>query len=156
MGSPISFLAGVWRGSGAGEFPTMDGFAYDEEIRFTDLGVPSLVYQQRAWSATDGEILHLETGIWRASAEGALAVTVALPRVTEVSEGHLAGETIRLATTSVRRAAGGAGLVAVERTYEVRGDEIRYRIAMATDAVARVTHHLAGSLRRVEGQSSVK
>ena len=107
MGSPISFLAGVWRGSGAGEFPTMDGFAYDEEIRFTDLGVPSLVYQQRAWSATDGEILHLETGIWRASPEGALAVTVALPRVTEVSEGHLAGETIRLATTSVRRAAGG-------------------------------------------------
>lgn len=151
MGSPIAFLAGVWRGSGAGEFPTMEPFDYEEEIHFLDLGVPSLVYQQRAWAPGDGELLHVETGIWRASPEGALAVTVALPRVTEISEGRLADGTIRLLTTSVRRAAGGAGLVAVERTYEIVGeDEIRYRVAMATDAVAETTHHLAGTLRRAE------
>ncbi len=134
MGSPIAFLAGVWRGSGAGEFPTMEAFDYEEEIRFLDLGVPSLVYEQRAWSPADGELLHLEAGIWRASPEGVLAVTVALPRVTEISEGRLVDGTISLVTTSVRRATGGAGLVAVERTYEVVGEgEIRYRIAMATE-----------------------
>lgn len=149
MGSPIAFLAGFWRGSGAGEFPTMEAFDYEEEIHFLDLGVPSLVYQQRAWSPGDGELLHVETGIWRASPEGALAVTVALPRVTEISEGRLADGTIRLTTTSVRRATGGAGLVAVEGTYEVVGEgEIRCRVAMATDDVAETTHHLAGTLRR--------
>lgn len=149
MATPIGFLAGVWRGSGAGEFPTMEPFAYEEEIRFLDLGVPSLMYQQRAWSLDDEELLHIETGIWRASPEGELAVSVALPRVTEVSEGRIVDGTISLVATSVRRARGGAGLVAVERTYTCAGDEIRYRIAMATEEVGDVTHHLAGTLRRV-------
>ena len=154
MGSPIAFLAGVWRGSGHGEFPTMDAFDYEEEVRFLDLGVPPLVYQQRAWSPADDELLHVETGIWRSSPEGDLAVTVALPRVSEVSEGTIADGRIALATTSVRRAHGGSGLVAVRREYALNGaDEIRYEIAMATDAVTEVTHHLSGTLRRVRGET---
>lgn len=148
MASPIGILVGVWRGSGSGEFPTMDPFTYDEEIRFSDLGVPSLVYAQRAWEAGGGELLHLETGIWRSDPEGLLAVSVALPRVTEISEGRIDGGTINLATTSVRRATGGAGLVAVQRRYEVTRDEMRYRISMATERVAALTHHLEGTLRR--------
>lgn len=107
------------------------------------------MYQQRAWSPDDGELLHLETGIWRASPEGELAVSVALPRVTEISEGRIADGTISLVATSVRRAEGGAGLVAVERTYRCETDALRYRIAMATEEVGEVTHHLAGTLRRV-------
>ncbi|MCV0404331.1 MAG: FABP family protein [Chloroflexi bacterium] len=149
MATPIGFLAGVWRGSGTGEFPTMEPFAYEEEIRFLELGVPSLVYQQRAWSPDDDELLHLETGIWRSSPDGDLAVSVALPRVTEISEGRIVDGTISLVATSVRRAEGGAALVAVERTYAWEADEIRYRIAMATEEVGDITHHLAGTLRRV-------
>ncbi len=148
MGSPIAFLAGVWRGSGAGEFPTMEAFTYHEEVRFIDHGAPSLVYQQRAWSTEDDELLHVESGIWRSSPDGTLAVSVALPRVTELSEGRIKGGAIRLTTTAVQRAAGGAGLVAVERSYDIDGDEIRYRIAMATERVTQITHHLEGTLRR--------
>ncbi|MGH7358076.1 MAG: heme-binding beta-barrel domain-containing protein, partial [Candidatus Rokuibacteriota bacterium] len=44
MASPIAFLAGLWRGTGHGEFPTMDPFDYDEEVRFLDRGVPALMY----------------------------------------------------------------------------------------------------------------
>lgn len=152
MASPLEVLAGTWRGSGAGEFPTMAPFAYEEEVRFLDLGVPAFVYQQRAWLPDDGSLLHLETGIWRADPEGRLAVTVALPRVSEVSEGRIVDGTITLVATSVRRAEGGAGLVAVERTYRCTGDEIRYEIGMATDGVPDVTHHLAGTLRRVRDE----
>lgn len=149
MASPIGFLAGVWRGSGRGEFPTMDPFDYEEEVRFLDLGVAPLIYQQRAWSPSDGELLHVETGIWRSSPDGQLAVTVALPRVTEVSEGTIADNRILLTATSVRRASGGSGLVAVLREYTLTGEnEIRYRISMATEEVTEVTHHLAGVLRR--------
>ncbi len=149
MASPIAFLVGLWRGSGHGEYPTMDAFDYEEEIRFVDLGVPALVYQQRAWSPTDGELLHLETGLWRASPEGQLAVTVALPRVTEVSEGTIEDGRIRLQASNVARASGGAGLVAVRREYDHADDVIRYRVAMATEGVPEITHHLSGELRRV-------
>lgn len=126
----------------------MEAFSYEEEISFIDLGVPSLMYQQRAWDAT-GSLLHLEAGIWRANPEGELAVSVALPRVTEISEGTIVDGRISLRTTSVRRAAGGAGLVAVSREYECSGDSIRYRIAMATNGVPQVTPHLEGNLTRV-------
>lgn len=148
MDSAIGFLAGVWRVAGAGEFPTMASFAYEEEIRFIDSG-----FRRSCTSSGPGhrmgELLHLETGIWRASPEGELAVSVALPRVTEISEGRIADGTISLVATSVRRAEGGAGLVAVERTYRCETDALRYRIAMATEEVGEVTHHLAGTLRRV-------
>ena len=141
----------------------MDPFDYEEEIRFLDHGGTPLVYQQRAWSPGDGEPLHIETGIWRASPDGRLVVTVALPRVTEISEGSVADGRIALATTAVRRAEGGAGLVAVRRTYVHAEGEIHYEVGMATEEVTEVTHHLRGTLRRVDGdpaagpaQSSVK
>jgi hypothetical protein len=128
----------------------MESFAYHEEVRFTDLGVPALVYAQRAWSPDDGDLLHLETGLWRCDPEGALAVTIALPRVTEISEGTVRGGAIRLSSTSVSRAAGGAGLVAVRRSYDLRGDTLAYEIAMATERVGTRTRHLVGELLRVD------
>lgn len=63
MASPIAFLVGLWHGSGRGEFPTMDPFTYDEEVHFLDLSVPSLMYEQRAWSPDDRSLLHMEAGI---------------------------------------------------------------------------------------------
>lgn len=147
--SPISHLVGTWRGIGAGEFPTMESFRYEEEISFLDLGVPPLVYQQRAWSPDDQELLHLETGLWRPGESGTLAVTIALPRVTEISEGSIRDGRIELAATSVRRAEGGAGLVAVRRSYEVGQETISYEVEMATEGVPDLTHHLSGTLQRV-------
>lgn len=147
-GGPLAALVGEWRGTGHGEFPTMESFDYEEEIRFTDLGMPALVYQQRAWAAADSELLHLETGIWRANPEGLLVVTVALPRVTEISEGAIRDGTIELASGSVGRGSGGAGLVATRRAYQLGGDRITYRIAMATDGVPELTGHLVGELHR--------
>jgi hypothetical protein len=128
----------------------MDDFEYEEEISFVDLGVPALVYQQRAWSPSDQEMLHMETGLWRSDQEGDLAVTIALPRVTEVSEGWIKHGHIELAATSVSRAKNGAGLVATQRRYDCVGDSITYEIAMITEGVAVLAQHLRGELRRVD------
>lgn len=149
MRSPLEELVGTWRGGGAGEFPTMDPFIYEEEITFLDLGVPAIVYRQRAWSPEHDELLHLETGLWRSDEDDTLAVTIALPRVAEVSEGWIRDGRVELATTSVSRAQGGAGLVAVRREYEVGSDTITYDIAMATVGVPRLATHLIGTLWRV-------
>lgn len=149
MGSPLADLVGTWRGGGAGEFPTMDSFEYEEEIQFLDLGVPALVYQQHAWSSEDQQMLHLETGLWRSDDEGTLAVTISLPRVAEVSEGWIRDGHIELTASSISRAAGGAGLVGVHRRYDLAADMISYHIAMATTGVPDLTTHLTGTLYRV-------
>lgn len=151
MASSIAYLVGVWRGEGHGEYPTMESFAYVEEVRFLDLGASALVYQQHARSP-DGDLLHLETGVWRPLDDDRIAVSIALPRVTEISEGTVTADGISLRATSVRRAiSGGAGLIAVAREYKLDGDTLRYQIGMATESVAGVTNHLVGSLTRVRG-----
>lgn len=126
MSSPIGFLAGVWHGTGTGDYPTMPPFRYAEEVRFIPLLESVLMYQQTAWSADDGEVLHFESGIWRSTDTGDLAVTISLPRVAEVAEGRIEAGRILLEATSLGRAAGGAPLIAVRREYVHHEGEITY------------------------------
>lgn len=151
----LDALRGVWRGAGHGQFPTMPSFDYDEEVRFTDVGAPFLHYLQRGWQVGDGELLHAETGIWRPYPDGRVAITIALPRVAEISEGHYADGTIELRSTSVRRADGGAALTEVRRSYALDGDRLDYEIDMATEGVPRAQRHLVGHLMRegIAGQA---
>ena len=51
---PLAFLLGTWRGEGAGEYPTIEPFAYREEMRFEHVGDTFLCYQQASWSPDDG------------------------------------------------------------------------------------------------------
>src|SRR6476660_2324424 len=40
-------FAGLWRGEGEGAYPTIDDFAYTEEIEFAPSGKPFLAYRSR-------------------------------------------------------------------------------------------------------------
>lgn len=84
----LAQLVGTWRGSGTGEFPGMGTFPFEEEVTFIDVGTRDVVYMQRAWDPGSGEVLHAETGTWRATPDGVLAATIAQPRTAEVSEGN--------------------------------------------------------------------
>src|ERR1043165_7603701 len=42
-------LVGVWRGRGQGDYPTIEGFHYGQEVRFSHDGRPFLFYESRAW-----------------------------------------------------------------------------------------------------------
>ena len=46
---PLLPLVGVWRGRGQGGYPTIEGFHYGQEIRFSHDGRPFLHYESRAW-----------------------------------------------------------------------------------------------------------
>lgn len=149
-------LLGEWRGRGAGEYPTIEAFEYDETVSFGHAGKPFLAYQQRTLSADDGRPMHAEAGYWRIPSAGLAEIVMAHPTgITEVLEGfaapNSAGETdtliIDVRSLAIASTSSAKEVTRTERTFEVTGDTLRYTMRMA--AVGQpLTHHLAATLYR--------
>lgn len=153
--APLAALLGTWTGRGSGDYPTIAGFDYLEDVTFSHTGKPFLVYTQRTRSA-QGAPMHAETGYLRMPAPGRAELVLAQPTgVTEVDEGtvRLAPDTgadvlIELESTSIGRTATAKDVAAVQRSFRLTGDELAYTLRMA--AVGQpMTHHLAGTLHRM-------
>ena len=149
---PIAFLLGSWSGSGTGEYPTIQPFAYDENIVFTHVGKPFLAYTQRTRASDDGRPLHAETGYWRCPSPGRIEVVLAHPTgVVEVEEGTIEAGIITLKTVHVARTSTAkevASLTRVLHFTEERGASVlRYTVAMGAVGVPE-THHLEATLTR--------
>lgn len=145
-------LLGTWNGAGDGDYPTIAGFGYLEEVVFGHLGKPFLSYSQRTRTA-DGRPLHAETGYLRVPAPGRIEVVVAQPTgVTEIDEGAVAddGATLRIdvASTTIGLSGSAKSVTAVTRSIRVAGDELRYRLDMAAVGLP-LQHHLTATLHRV-------
>jgi hypothetical protein len=147
---PLAFLLGTWRGEGTGEYPTIEPFSFEEEMRFEHVGDTFLLYQQASWSSADGGPIHFERGFLRPGEPGRIELTLAHPiGLTEISEGTLDGTAFELRSTGVGRTTTGLSTTAVVRRYRVDGDVMRYRTDMATDETP-MALHLEAELRRVE------
>lgn len=70
-------LIGTWAGEGHGEYPTISEFDYRDEVTFTDVGKPFLVYTQRTW--IEDTPMHVETGYLRGVGDGRVEVCIAIP-----------------------------------------------------------------------------
>jgi hypothetical protein len=147
---PLAVLLGTWRGSGTGEYPTMDTFPFEEETRFWHAGAGFLYYHLRTWNPDSGAHLHSELAFWRSLPGGGVDVTLAHPLgLTEIAEGTFHDGVIALASTSVERTPQDASaVVALERRYVVSAEELEYEVMMATDEVP-LALHIAGRLQRV-------
>ncbi len=147
-------LLGTWRGSGHGEYPTIESFDYHEEIHFGHVGRPFLTYRQRTRHAGDGRSLHAETGYLRCAGPDRIELILAHPTgITEICEGtlDLADDGLRLemGSTHIGRTTTAKLVTALARTFSLVGDTIDYSLRMA--AVGREEqHHLAASLRRAD------
>ena len=148
---PVVHLVGTWKGEGQGEYPTIDSFRYVEEVTFTDVGKPFLVYAQRTWSP-EGRPMHIETGYLRVIKYETVEFVLAQPTgQTELAEGsidlHPHGFTAELRSRVVN-AASAKQVDETIRTISLDGDTLATTFAMAAVGVP-MTHHLSSVMKRI-------
>jgi hypothetical protein len=145
-------LLGTWQGRGSGTYPTIEPFDYLEEIAFSHVGKPFLVYGQKTKSAADGQPLHAETGYLRVPRPGHVELVLAHPSgITEIEVGTYTadGTTIELDMTAanIGLTPTAKEVTALGRSFRVDGDELSYSLQMG--AVGQpVQHHLGAILHR--------
>ncbi len=150
---PLAGLLGTWRGRGSGEYPTIESFEYLEEVSFAHVGKPFLAYGQKTRDAHDDRPLHTEAGYWRPVAPGRLEIVLSHPTgITEILEGSITTGPVTvldLRTTSVGLSTTAKDVTELTRRFELDGDTLRYRVAMAAVGL-QLTHHLEAELHRVD------
>jgi hypothetical protein len=145
-------LLGTWAGRGAGEYPTIQPFEYLEEVVFTHVGKPFLVYGQKTKSVADGNPLHAETGFLRVPQPGHIELVLAHPSgITEIEVGSYSVQDniieLELVTTDVGLTPTAKEVTALGRSLRLDGEELTYSLRMG--AVGQpLQHHLAAVLRR--------
>jgi hypothetical protein len=145
-------LLGTWAGRGEGKYPTIQTFEYFEEVVFSHVGKPFLVYAQKTKAVADGRPLHAETGYLRVPQPGRVELVLAHPNgITEIDTGtysvtdevidiELSSATIGLAPTAKE-------VTELGRSLLVEGDALSYVVRMG--AVGQpLQDHLAAVLHR--------
>jgi hypothetical protein len=134
---PLSFLLGTWRGVGVGGYPTLEGFRYEEEIRFSSDGRPFLEYSSRTWIvAEDGTRIRpgaTEVGWWRPGA-GPRDVEVMLAHhtgIVAIYVGEVVFRKVELATDVVARTETAKEVTALRRLYGLVEGDLAYAVDLA-------------------------
>lgn len=145
---PFSSLAGTWRGAGRGEYPTIAGFVYNEEITIAPVpDRPIAFWRSATRDAVTGEPRHGESGYLRATPDGIELVIAHTFGVVEAAAGTFEGGTLAVASTGLLGTASAKQIDSVERRYDFDAHNVQYAIAMAAVGVP-LTHHLSAELHR--------
>lgn len=145
---PFSLLAGTWRGEGRGEYPTITGFSYSEELVVVPVpDRPLAHWRSTTRDAASGEPRHAESGFLRSVGDTVELVAAHGFGIVEAACGTFDGAVLDLTSTGLLGTASAKQVDAVARRYELRGDDLSYTIAMGAVGLP-LTHHLAAALRR--------
>jgi nitrobindin-like protein len=145
---PFAALAGTWRGSGRGEYPTIAGFAYNEELVVVPVaGRPVAHWRSATRDAATGEPRHAESGFLRSTPAGIELVVAHSFGIVETAVGSFDGDVLALRSTGMNGTPSAKQVDEAARRYERDGDALQYEIAMAAVGVP-LTHHLTAELRR--------
>lgn len=150
---PFAALAGAWRGRGEGEYPTIERFAYDEELVIEAVpGRPVAHWRSRTRDAKTGEARHAESGFLRSTPEGVELVLAHSFGILEAATGTLEATTpgvtvLELASDAMHATPSAKQVDRVRRHVTVDGDKLAYTIGMAAVGVD-MTGHLNATLTR--------
>ena len=147
----LAAFAGRWVGGGAGHYPTIDDFSYDEEIELAPSGKPFLFYRSRTRKPGGGMPMHTETGYLRL-ADDAVELLVAQPTgFVEIQRAALTDGVLDFTQHTLAASPAAKAVHAVRRRFELSPDHdvLGYDMWMAFADVP-MTHHLRAELRRAD------
>ncbi|MCP9950728.1 FABP family protein [Actinomadura madurae] len=150
---PLAFLLGTWEGAGVGGYPTIESFNFGQEISFTHVGKPFLVYASRTWmieeDGTLGRPLAVETGYWRPQPGHQVEVTLAHPTgIVEIYVGNAAFNRVELRTDVVARTESAKEVTGGHRLYGLIGEDLGWAYDMAAMG-QKLQSHLSAQLKKV-------
>jgi THAP4-like, heme-binding beta-barrel domain len=150
---PVEFLLGQWEGAGVGGYPTIESFRFGQEISFSHIGKPFLIYTSRTWRLDDeghlGMPLATESGYWRPQPEGRLEVIIAHPTgIAEIYLGEITGTRVEMSTDIVARTETAKEVTAGKRLYGLIGEDLGYAYDLAAEGQG-LQSHLSAQLKRV-------
>jgi hypothetical protein len=150
---PLKFLLGDWEGAGVGGYPTIESFRFGQEISFSHIGKPYLIYTSRTWRLDDegnlGAPLARESGYWRAAPGGRVEVVLAHPTgIAEIYIGEVTGTRVELQSDVVARTETAKEYTAGRRLYGLIGEDLGYAYDMAAEGQG-LQSHLSAQLKRV-------
>jgi hypothetical protein len=151
--APLTFLLGNWEGAGVGGYPTIESFRFGQEVSFTHIGKPYLIYNSRTWRLDDegnlGAPLARESGYWRVQAGGRVELVLAHPTgIAEIYVGEVTGTRVELRTDVVTRTETAKEYTAGHRLYGLIGEDLGYAYDMAAMGQS-LQSHLSAQLKRV-------
>ncbi|MFI0350624.1 FABP family protein [Actinomadura sp. 9N407] len=150
---PLTFLLGTWEGAGVGGYPTIEGFNFGQEISFSHIGKPFLIYASRTWLIEEdgalGRPLATETGYWRPRPDHQVEVTLAHPTgIVEIYLGNVAFNRVELVTDVIARTDSAKEVTGGKRLYGLIGEDLGWAYDMA--AVGQeLQSHLSAQLKKV-------
>ncbi|SFO30744.1 MULTISPECIES: FABP family protein [Actinomadura] len=150
---PLAFLLGTWEGAGVGGYPTIESFNFGQEISFTHVGKPFLIYSSRTWmieeDGTLGRPLAVETGYWRPQPGHQVEVTLAHPTgIVEIYVGNAAFNRVELRTDVVARTESAKEVTGGHRLYGLIGEDLGWAYDMAAMG-QKLQSHLSAQLKKV-------
>lgn len=150
---PLKFLLGAWEGAGVGGYPTIESFRFGQELSFSHIGKPYLIYTSRTWRLDDeghlGASLARESGYWRATPGGRVELVLAHPTgIAEIYIGEVTGTRIDLRSDVVARTETAKEYTAGHRLYGLIGEDLGYAYDMAAEGQS-LQSHLSAQLKRV-------
>ncbi|MGH3377291.1 MAG: FABP family protein [Actinoallomurus sp.] len=149
---PLKFLLGDWEGAGVGGYPNIESFRFGQEISFSHIGKPYLIYTSRTWRLDDegnlGAPLARESGYWRASGERLELVLAHPTGIAEIYVGEVTGSRVELRSDVVARTETAKEYTAGHRLYGLIGEDLGYAYDMAAEGQP-LQSHLSAQLKRV-------
>ena len=150
---PLRLLLGTWRGSGHGDYPSIEPFDYLEEVTFGHIGKPFLTYSQKTRHRDTDQPLHAEFGYWRPATDDNLEVVLAHPTgIAETTQGSYSLSAdeleIKLETTNLGLTATAKEVTQVVRTITATADTLHYTLDMAAVDYP-LQRHLEATLSRL-------